>query len=386
MKLFTMAAWAFILWILQGLVFHQCWRKSLNVSLSFSCAGTEEGSRAVLKETITNAKALPLPVLHVKFQMAKYLIFTSSGNFKITDQNYRSDIFSCMPWQEIRRNLEFSCSKRGYYTISQVQLISYDLFFSSRLAASLPVNACLYVYPREVPPERLNLPFRNLCGQFLARSSLLADPFEIQSVRPYQSYDPYRAINWKATARTGELKVNVYAPTASWQVMFLLDMDSGGIYKDEALTEEAIRLCASYSRLLIRQGIPVSVCTNGTDCLTGQPGCIKSGAGPGHVKAVVELLARIQAAEKLPPIELFLETMADGSCTFAPWGRESVIYILISSKQRESLAESYGSLCRSVPGCQWILPLRPGQKCCLKPSAQFSLFPWEVAYDYSQAS
>ena len=52
-----------------------------------------EGEHAILKETISNAKFLPLIVLHVKFQMGKYLVFTSSNNFKITDNNYRSDIF-----------------------------------------------------------------------------------------------------------------------------------------------------------------------------------------------------------------------------------------------------------------------------------------------------
>lgn len=200
MKLITMAACGFGLWILQAVIYHHFWRRGLKAALSFNRPWAAEGERAMLTETVTNAKALPLPVLHVKFQMGKYLVFTSPGNFMITDQNYRSDIFSCMPWQEIRRNLEFSCKKRGYYTITQVQLVTYDLFFSGRLVASLPVCASLYVYPKEVAFERLQLPFQNLWGQLAAFQALITDPFETQSVRPYQSYDSYRTINWKATA------------------------------------------------------------------------------------------------------------------------------------------------------------------------------------------
>ena len=56
------------------------------------------------------------------------LLFLDSKNSNITDQNYRSDLFSCMPWQEIRRTLRFTCKKRGYYSIRQADLVSYDLF------------------------------------------------------------------------------------------------------------------------------------------------------------------------------------------------------------------------------------------------------------------
>lgn len=386
MKLFTASVCALLLWCLQSVLFNRFWARGLKASLTFSRSHISEGECVLLTETITNAKTLPLPVLHVKFQMGKHLVFTSASNFKITDQNYRSDIFSCMPWQEIRRNLEISCQKRGYYTVSQVQLVTYDLFFSGRMAASLPANACLYVFPREIPIEKFSLPFSCLCGQFPALNSLTADPFEIQSVRPYQSCDPYRFVNWKATARTGELKVNVYAPTSSLQVMFLLDTDCGGIWKDEALTEESLRLCGSYSRLLISRGIPVSVVSNGTDCLTGQKACIEAGAGKNHTEAVLELLARIRIPqEEQPPMEEILENLvrASGPSPFSGGG--STVFILISSKQRDTLAEAFASLCRQTPGCQWILPLRPGQKIRSEP-VDIPVFPWEVPYDYSHAS
>lgn len=386
MKLVTAAVCAMILWVLQDVLYYHLWRRGLKVRLSFSRAAATEGERLVLQETVVNAKALPLPVLHVKFQMGRDLVFTSAGNSKITDHNYRSDIFSCLPWQEIRRNLEFTCRKRGCYTISQVHLVSYDLFFSGHLVATLPADASLYVYPRPVSFERLQLPFCSLMGQFIARSSLLQDPFETQSVRPYQSYDPYRAINWKATARTGELKVNVYAPTTSWQVMFLLDMDSDRIWKDGDLTEEAIRLCGSYSRLLIEEGIPVSVRTNGIDCLTGHRGYSEAGAGRHHIRTIMELLARVRPDDSGDsPMEAVFQELTETLRTAGPAGsRDSLICILISPKQRPSMAQAFASLCRYIPGCQWILPLRPGQEFTMDTA--ISVFPWEVPYDYSQAS
>lgn len=407
MRLFTAAVCAALLWILQGVVFHRFWNRGLSVSLAFDCHHKVEGERGTLKETITNAKLLPLPILHVKFQMGRELVFTSSGNYRITDHSYRSDIFSCMPWQEIRRSLEFDCKKRGYYTISEVWLVSYDLFFSGHFAASFPVRAALYVYPKFMDTDRLQLPFRNLMGQILADRALLLDPFEFQSVRPYQSYDPYRSVNWKATARTGDLKVNVYTPTASWQVMFLLDVEPDRIWKDEALTEEAIRLCGSYCHLLIKEGIPVSVCTNGTDCVTGQRGFLEAGAGADHMTAVMELLARTETeGEGRPSMEQIMEELTQARLAGSgAW--DSLTYILISPRQRSSLALAYDNLCVLAPGSQWILPVRPGEAVRSgenstekSPSGgdswaeefrperfcRFSLFTWEVPYDYSQTS
>ncbi len=294
MRLIVIIIGAWILLLLQNILYQRYWQQGLTARLSFIQKAAVEGDHAQLKEIITNRKFLPLPVLHVKFQMGRHLVFSESSNFKITDKNYRSDIFSCMPWQEIRRTLDFVCQKRGYYQIRSIDLVSYDLFFFGHCVASVPEDTFLYVYPGPADPVRLEMPLKNLMGQILARQALLTDPFETQSVRPYQSYDPYKTVNWKATAHTGELKVNVYTPASSWNVTILLDMESSRLWADEDLTEEAVRLCGSMAERMVDQGIPVAIYSNGTDCLTGLPSRLEAGAGKEHLRSIMELLARIQ--------------------------------------------------------------------------------------------
>lgn len=382
MKLIVAAAIAWIFWFLQGSFWRNFWSKGLDVSASFVSPAVVEGDHGYLKETITNRKFLPIPILHVKFQMGRHLVFTDSINSKITDQNYRNDIFSCMPWQEIRRTLEFVCKKRGYYTIRQLDLVSYDLFMTSHFVSSLPADTWMYVYPREADPIRLELPFKNLLGQILARQALLKDPFEMQSIRPYQSFDSYRDINWKATARTGKLKVNVYGPTASWQVRFFLDVDSDLIWEDQDLTEEAIRLCGSMAKKLLNQGIPVSIFSNGLDCLSQKPGFLDTGAGAYHLKAVMELLSRLQVEEHSAdrrPMEQWLMDFLGGRSS-----SDTTIYVLISPCQRAGLIDAYGALCQQSPGSQWILPLRPGDRFrAAEVPHSIPVFLWEVPYDRS---
>lgn len=399
MKLIVAAAIAYLFWILQSIFWHRFWRQGLSTSVAFTSHAVTEGDKTALKEIITNKKFLPLPILHVKFQMGRELIFTEGKNSNITDQNYRSDIFSCMPWQEIRRTLEINCTRRGYYTISSLDLVSYDMFLISHFVTSVPADTSLYVYPRPADPLKLELPLKNLLGQILAKQSLLRDPFEMQSIRPYQTYDSFRDINWKATARTGNMKVNVHAPTASWQVAFLLDVESDSIWKDYSLMEESIRVCCSMSEQLLHRGIPVSIFTNGTDCLTNAPGYLAAGAGKDHLRYIMELLSRIivdtHGAMSQPmagrtgseftqalPMEEYLEHLTVHSR--GQTGADTTIYVLLSARQQNRLTEAYSGLCRRSPGSQWIMPHRPGDV----PQADrfprnIRFFQWEVPYEHS---
>lgn len=386
MKLLLIPIAALFLAVLQSIFYRKFWDRGLFVSLSFSRAAAVEGENAQLLETIRNAKALPIPILHVKFQMGKYLVFTSRSNSAITDQNYRSDIFSCMPWQEIRRTLDFTCTHRGYYTINHMDLVGYDLFLSRQFVSSPAADAVLCVYPRPADPVRLRLPLQNLMGQALAKQALLADPFEVRSIRPYEASDPRRNINWKSSARTGGLKVNVYSPTASLKVTFLLDTAADRLWTDEALAEESVRLCASMADELIRQGVPVSILSDGTDCLTQEAAFLPAGAGDRHMTSVLELLSRLQLSCIQPQIpgappkrtmEELIQNCADAAAS-------SDLFVLLSSRQHRSLLDSFEALCGQNPGSLWILPLRPNETVRITAPRQAQFYPWEVPYDHTK--
>lgn len=399
MKFIVAAVIAFSLWLIQSCFWAYFWKRGLSATVEFTSHAVIEGEKTALKEIVTNNKFLPLPILHVKFKMGRELVFTDEKNSKITDQNYRSDIFACMPWQEIRRTLTIDCTKRGYYAIDCLDLVSYDMFLYDHFVTSIPTDTTLYVYPKPVDPLKLELPLKNLLGQIVARQALLKDPFEMQNIRPYQTYDTFRDINWKATARTGKMKVNVHAPTASWQVAFLLDVESDSLWKDYSLMEESIRVCASMSKELICRGIPVSLFTNGLDCLYNVPGYLDMGAGKEHLRSITELLSRIivdthgtlsqpmagrtgvQVQESLP-MEEYIEQLAE-QFRRQP-GADTTIYVLLSARHQERLTKAYASLCRRSPGSQWIMPHRPGD--LPDPSRipdPIRFFQWEVPYEHA---
>ncbi len=276
------------------------------------------------------------------------VVFRQMEHARITDQNYRSDVFSCMPWQQIRRRLEFTCTKRGYYPIRQAEAVSYDLFWGGHFTETLPVDTALYVYPRTIDPPRLALPLRVLTGAAAARQALQQDPFELASIREYQPGDPFRGINWKASARTGQLESNVFAPAASLQVSFLVDCGGSGGWEDDGLKEETLRLCASLAGALIGDGVPVSVRTNGQDCLTGQESVLQAGAGSGDDQAALGLMSQISTKE--------------GSC--APWRnfwRRSPS--LFPAETGRAGRQPYTCSCPRIRVQAWQRPLPP--------------FPWQ---------
>ena len=102
-----------------------------------------------------------------------------------------------------------------------------------------------------------------------------------------------RAVNWKASARAGELMVDVFHSTSSQEVLVLLDVEDSGVWKHRVLTETAIRLASSLVGRLASQGVPVRLACNGLDQISKNEIAVPAGAGQGQLHAVNRALARI---------------------------------------------------------------------------------------------
>ena len=66
----------------------------------------------------------------------------------------------------------------------------------------------MYVYPRQVDTARIQMICRAVSGMVLSRNRLYEDPFEFSGIRDYRKEDPMNRINWKSSARMGDLMVN----------------------------------------------------------------------------------------------------------------------------------------------------------------------------------
>ncbi len=310
----------FLLLWLQKLLYEKLWEKSLYVSVSFGKDPVFEGEQGELKEIIENRKRLPLSMLKVKFKTDRHLIFGNEKGSRTTDQYYRNDVFRIGGGERVTRTLKFQGGRRGYYTIDEISLVASDLFFLGQLVTDRPAKTEVYVYPRPYDEARLRQSLVRMNGEMLSRRHLLEDPFEYRGIREYQPYDDMRSINWKATAKTGDLKVNQRNYTSLKSVRIFFNIQDDNILKKDAAVEMTLRIVASLCQIFLQQGIQVSCYGNGMDIVTHSPLNIPPKAGQGQMDAVYRGLARIdveQPAANFPEIfEEMLFQKAQGSFTY----------------------------------------------------------------------
>lgn len=298
MKIIGIGLLAFLLMWLQRKIYGKLWAKNLDIRLEFTKKSLFEGEKGELLEIIENGKRLPLPMLKVKFQTDRNLRFTDSQSSKVTDLYYRNDIFQVKGRERIIRKLEFIAAKRGYYRIHNIDLVAADLFLSSEMVESRQTEQYFYVYPAPFISEEFRKSLQQLNGELLTKRHFLEDPFEYRGIREYQPYDDMRSINWKASARTGDLKVNQKNYTALQTIRIFFNIDDTGILKKNTAVEASLRIAAGLAAFFLNQGIRTACYGNGRDILNKEPVRIEAGASSGQLQQIYRALARIDTTQE----------------------------------------------------------------------------------------
>jgi uncharacterized protein (DUF58 family) len=371
MKIVAALIGALLLYELQRLLYSRFWNKNLTVDLCLSDDKAVEGDQLSLIETITNQKLLPIPVLKIKYMASRFLYFLDARQTEVTDHTYRNDLFSIMMYQKLTRSIPFLCTKRGYYTIDKIILVCSDVLLESELVSSSKVKLQLYVYPKPIEFSRLQIPFQKMFGTILTRRLLYEDPFEFKSIREYQSYDTMKTINWKASAKTGTLMVNVHDHTASQQIKILLNIESDTLRKQDDLIEESIRLTAALATYFIEQGIPTALYTNAPDIISREILKTPAGSGHSHIRTINETLARIDDIQTPPS---FVSALGEE----LELTNSNDYIILISSYQRTDLQHKLNRLSLEKLDFAWVVPVNQEIQLTVDGDLLNHIIPWEM--------
>lgn len=363
---------AFLVHVFLNKIYAKLWKKDLEADVQFQKEPSMEGEKGYLTETISNRKWMFLPILQVGFQLHRNLLFADGENASVSDQSYKRDIFSVGSYQKITRTIPFYCSKRGYYELKNIELVTRDLLLTGKHYETLQKWDQLYVYPRLLNDKRLDISFQKIMGSILAKRNLYEDPFEFRGIREYQPMDPMNKINWKASARSDQWMVNLYGSTSAQEVMILLDVEDETIWKYDEIHEEGIRLAASYASRCVENGIPVGVLTNGRDVLTKEIFQLAVGSGKQQVRLVNEGLSRLDLTQAPEPMEHILEKERQNL--------ESTqkTYIMISKNQRVSCYELFLELLHQGTNGIWISTLYNDMELTLPQNGNLPLIYWEV--------
>jgi uncharacterized protein (DUF58 family) len=357
-----------VIWLLQTL-YRRYWDSHLTAEIEFSTNHAVKGEKVELIEVVSNMKRLPLPYINVKFQISKSLQFVQEeANSSTSDYTYRNDIFSLMFYQRITRRIPLCCQKRGVFRIDKMDIVSTGAFMNEVLVTTESVDQEIVVYPAIANADGLEVPFNKICGIIERNKRIYEDKFVFRGIRDYQSYDAMNTINWKASARMGDLMVNQYNESVSQQIVICLNVEPVGMVRYDELSEEAISIAAGLTQKLIEHGIQTALICNGRDTNLKSEIHIESGAGLSHNNTINTALARIDL--NLPQRDfgtLLLENDGD---------EENILYIMISTNTREDLQRDFQTLVRDKEAL-WIVPKYKDMKVDLS-ACSAAAYMWEV--------
>lgn len=356
---------------MQNFLYRKLWNKKLSVDLSFSKDAATQGEEISLVEIVTNSKLLPLPILQVKFMTSRSFLFRDMDNSAVSDNYYRNDMISISMYQRLIKTLTFECSKRGYYTINRMDIVCSNLFLTQEHVNTFDIDIQLYVYPKPIEFTKLEATFSKMLGSVLTKRYLIEDPFEFRNIREYQSYDGLKAINWKASAKTDELKVNVYDYTSSQQVIILLNTEAETIWKYDDLNEESIRIAASLAKVLISQGVPVAIYTNAKDLITKEILEVPAGSGSNHIQSIRETLARLDLSNEPKPFMPMIQEKLMNTTT-------NDYIIILSYYQKEDLQQLMLAQKRAKKEFAWIVPTNQEVKVRVCGDLSEHILEWEI--------
>ena len=341
---------ALLLYLGQKTIYQKVWHKNLRVRLSFQEEGIWEGQESTLSEIIENQKKLPLTMLKVKFQTDRHLLFADTKGSRTTDKFYRNDIFQIGALEKVTRVLRFTAGRRGYYTIAEADLVASDLFLTAQYTATADIgHSSLYVYPKPFSHPEFRQSLKQLSGQVLTKRHLLEDPFEYRGIREYQPQDDLKSINWKATARTGEFKVNQKNYTAEKSVRIFINLEDTGILKKEDCVEASLQIATALLLLFLEQGMQVAVYCNGVDVLHNEPCILEAGGGIRQREAVLRAFALIDTSKPVRSFtELFSSRLSESSgalmtCIVSPNAYDDFASLILQYHTRH-------------PDMKWFLP------------------------------
>lgn len=360
-----------IIYILQQKLYLRLWDKGLDIDISFHDDYVNVGEKSYLTEVINNDKFLPMPVFHVKFSTSRSFEFDDYENTSVTDAYHRNDVFSVMGNQKITRKLCFKAMKRGYYSIDSINIIAKDFFMTRTFAATVDNMTSIYVFPKKQKGIDLEAACNTIIGDLEIRRNLIEDPYIFTGIREYDRGDSLNRVNWKATARTNDLMVNVYGYSSEQQIKILLNMETNSIIKTEYLQEIAIELASSMAQYFIAKNVPVGIESNANDIVTGKVNSVKCGSSANHMITIDKYLSRLTGNNGIEDFLAIVSSSINNDYS-------SVSYVVISSYYRDDLLVKLDYLIKSGKSVCMLVPyLNINKPAFSRPY----MYGWEVRLD-----
>lgn len=279
------------------------WSKALFRRLAFSWHPSEQrvfiDEPVMLEVALENRKILPLPWFEWRLALGEHLRLEGErlAASAVPGLHYLVRRGALGWYARDRRAFRLSPAIRGYHPIGPATLRSSDILGAWPSIAEVPTVEHLVVYPRVYRLPDLGLPAERPFGDVRGGERIFEDPLRIAGLREYRPGDPLRRIDWKATARSGDLRCRVYEPSATRQLYLLLNVDTLEHAWEGYLSEELERLvstAASVATWAAGARYAVGLIANGAYPDADRPIRLPPSRARDQLVLVLEALAVIQ--------------------------------------------------------------------------------------------
>jgi uncharacterized protein (DUF58 family) len=250
--------------------------------------------------TIENRKRLPIPWIEIKEFVPRGLLVEGA---KAIEQVYLGgatlDVSTSLgAYERVRIRRKLTALSRGVYKLGKTDIRSGDLFGLYPSDASLErTQWSIYVYPQIKDLREFRLPSLRPIGDSLSRDRMWQDPSRPSGVREYRPGDPIKHIDWKSTARRGDLFVREFDSSISEHAVIFAEAITTSVpwegYRSDVL-EATMTASASIASAAMNQGFKVGFVTNGITIRTASHAVIPPNSGPGQMTNLLESMAMVQ--------------------------------------------------------------------------------------------
>jgi uncharacterized protein (DUF58 family) len=188
------------------------------------------------------------------------------------------------PGQELRADLEISFPNRGRYCEKNFGLATRFPFSFLTKTRRINLTREVIVFPVVEPAQQFLDVLPMVTGEF--ESFVAGRGYDLHRIREYMPDDSARHVDWKASARTGTLKVREFSREDERKLRIIFDNPAPGALHPDAY-EQGVRIAASLAWHFHHEDVEVSF--------------VAAGLEPtGDVFAFLRYLALVVPGEETP--------------------------------------------------------------------------------------
>ena len=333
---------------LQNYAYKKLWDKGLGFKVLFSHREVFEGDELQIQMELTNKKFLPLPWVVAKTEMSKGFLFNSDFDELSKTINKNTDLLtSIMMYSIQKKRRPLVCLHRGVFRLYSAKLHVSNLLHTEEFSKDIKLGSEILVFPKTLDNyKNIDLIYKKVDSAIQSKAIIDPDPFEFKGIREYQPTDPLKSVNFKATAISQKLMVNINAPTNAFKLTIVLNVEETLVKFEWAIYEQSIRLAATLAKYYIENNASVGFITNGRDTATGEELFVRGGTSGSHMYNIYEGLARVALRLAAKPMTTVLDELTD---------REQV-FLIISPIYNQKLIDAYSNLKERQVNAHMIIP------------------------------